>query len=220
MADLLFPIIRPQVRVRKFRQHEIYLDEFSYEELRSRYRFGGESIEFLTEILEKDLQRETKRNHALSPTLQILVALRFFASGSFLQIISDTFGLPKSSVSRVVKDVSLALAQKQNEFILWPSPAELQEVKRGFYDKGGFPGVIGCVDGTHVRIQAPRANENDFVNRKGFHSINVQAVCNHKVREHNVLSMIILCYNYLVSKASNFLIWEGGAHNFKDWKVV
>ena len=142
MADLLFP---------KFRQHEIYLDEFSDEELRSRYRFGRESIEFLTEILEKDLPRETKRNHALSPTLQILVALRFFASGSFLQIIGDTFGLPKSSVSRVVKDVSLALAQKQNEFILWPCPAELQEVKRGLYDKGGFPGVIGCVDRTHVR---------------------------------------------------------------------
>ena len=127
------------------------------------------------------------------PTLQILVALGFFASGSFLQIIGDIFGLPKCSVTRVVKDVSLALAHKQNEFILWPSPAELQEVKRGFYDKGGFPGVIGCVDGTHVRIQAPRANKNDFMNRKGFHSINVQAVCNHKGREHNVLSMIILC---------------------------
>ena len=80
--------------------------------------------------------------------------------------------------------MSLALAQKQKKFILWPSPAELQVVKRGFYDKGGFPGVIGCVDGTHVRIQAPSTNENDFVNRKGFHSINVQAVCNHNGREH------------------------------------
>ena len=89
-------------------------------------------------------------------------------------------GLPKSSVSRVVSDVSLALAKKQRKFISWPSPLEIQEVKRGFYDKGGFPGVIGCLDATHERIQAPSANESDFVNRKGFHSINVQAVCNHK----------------------------------------
>ena len=172
MADLLIPVIPSKIRERKFRQHEIFLEDVSDEELRSRYRFGRDSIEFLTEILKNDLQRQTKRNHALSPTQQILVALRFFASGSFLQLIGDTVGLPKSSVSRAVKDVSLALAQKQNEFILWPSPAELREVKRGFYDKGGFPGVIGCVDGTHVRIQAPTANENDFVNRKGFHSIN------------------------------------------------
>ena len=180
MADLLIPVIPPKIRKRKFRQHEIFLEDVSDEELRCRYRFGRDSIEFLTEILKNDLQRQTKRNHALSPTQQILVALRFFASGSFLQLIGDTVGLLKSSVSRAVKDVSLALAQKQNEFILWPSPAELQEVKRGFYDKGGFPGV----NGTHVRIQAPTANENDFVNRKGFHSINVQAVCNHKGKEH------------------------------------
>ena len=80
--------------------------------------------------------------------------------------------------------MSLALAQKQKKFILWPSLAELQVVKRGFYDKGGFPGVIGCVDGTHVRIQAPSTNENDFVNRKGFQSINVQAMCNHNGSEH------------------------------------
>ena len=57
MEDLLNPVIRPQIRERKFRQREIYLDEFSDEELRSRYRFGQDFIECLTEILENDLQR-------------------------------------------------------------------------------------------------------------------------------------------------------------------
>jgi hypothetical protein len=37
----------------------------------------------------------------------------------------------------------------------------------------GFPGVLGCVDGTFIRIQRPAENEPDFVNRKGFHSLNV-----------------------------------------------
>ena len=37
---------------------------------------------------------------------------------------------------------------------------------------------------TYVRIQAPSMNENDFVDRKGFHSINVEAVCSHNGREH------------------------------------
>ena len=55
MADLLIPVICPQIRERKFRQYEIYRDEFSDEELRSRYRFGRDSMEFLTEILENDL---------------------------------------------------------------------------------------------------------------------------------------------------------------------
>ena len=32
--------------------------------------------------------------------------------------------------------------------------------------------MIGSEDGTHVKIQGPTENENDYVNRKGFHSIN------------------------------------------------
>ena len=144
MADLLFPLIDPQIRERKFQQREIDLDELTDEELRSRYRFGWESKKFV-EILKDDLQRQTRRNHALSPTLKVLVALRFFASGSFLQIIGDTVGLPKSTVSRIVTDVSKALVNKQEQFINFPTePAEVQEVKRGFYEKGGFPGVVGC----------------------------------------------------------------------------
>lgn len=40
----------------------------------------------------------------------------------------------------------------------------------------GFPKVLGCVDGTQIRISTPTANEADFVNRKGFHSLNVQVL--------------------------------------------
>jgi hypothetical protein len=38
---------------------------------------------------------------------------------------------------------------------------------------------LGCIDGTHVPIQAPVDDEPSFVNRKGFHSINVQGICDH-----------------------------------------
>ena len=161
---------------RKFRLREDFsLHDCTDDELRSRYRFGRESIEVLVDLLRDDLERATARNHALSTTVQVLVALRFFASGSFLQVIGDTIGLSKSTVSRIIANVSYALAQNQMQ-----TEAEIAQIKRGFYDKGGFPGVIGCVDGTHVKIQGPTENENDYVNRKGFHSINAQAICNHK----------------------------------------
>ena len=50
-------------------------------------------------------------------------------------------------------------------------------LKADFFSVGGFPNVIGAVDGTNVRIQAPHEDEASFVNRKGFHSINVHAIC-------------------------------------------
>lgn len=54
-----------------------------------------------------------------------------------------------------------------------------------FYRTTGFPGVIGCIDCTHVAIVPPTNNlnlvENQhpeylYINRKNYHSINVQLV--------------------------------------------
>ncbi|XP_052065809.1 putative nuclease HARBI1 [Mytilus californianus] len=52
-----------------------------------------------------------------------------------------------------------------------------KKIKAGNFRIGGFPNVIGAIDGTHVRIQAPTTDEASYVNRKGYHIINVQAVC-------------------------------------------
>ena len=81
-------------------------------------------------LLRDDLERPTTRNHALSITVQVLVALCFFASESFLLVIGDTLGLSKSTVPHTVNNVSYALAQKQVHFIKWPSTeAEIRELK-------------------------------------------------------------------------------------------
>ena len=146
MADLLLGGLglmpAPRRKERTFRlPDEFSLSNFTDEELTSWYRFGRQSIEFLSELLRDDLERDTSRNHALSTIVQVLVALRFFASGSFLQVIGDTLGLSKSSVSRIIGQVSLALAQKQRNFIKWPSTEEILQYKRGFFlPRGGFLG--------------------------------------------------------------------------------
>lgn len=49
-------------------------------------------------------------------------------------------------------------------------------------EKFYVPGVIGCIDYTHAAIVAPPLDHPVhpgyvYLNRKGFHSINVQLVC-------------------------------------------
>ncbi|CAC5421336.1 HARBI1 [Mytilus coruscus] len=46
--------------------------------------------------------------------------------------------------------------------------------------------TIGTIDGSHVRIQAPSEDEPSFVNRKGVHSVNVQAVCDARGKFTNI----------------------------------
>lgn len=168
---------------RKIRRKEDFLDisKFSDRELRERFHFGLEAILFITDLLTEKLQRVTKRSYALTPLQQVLITLRFFASGSFLQNIGDCMGVDKSTVSRVVSDVTDAIVDISQRFIRWPCEAsEKQRIRTGFFSLGGFPNVIGCIDGTHIRIQAPTEDEKSYVNRKSYHSINVMAVCNDR----------------------------------------
>lgn len=66
-----------------------------------------------------------------------------------------------------------------NGFVRFIDEMDIGRIKDDFHDIKHFPGVIGCIDGTHVWITAPHDHEMDFVNRKGYHSINVQVICDH-----------------------------------------
>ena len=72
----------------------------------------GESILFITDLLACYLHRDTWCNQALQPLTHVLIALRFYASGSFLQVMGDTIGVDKSTISRVVIKVSRALVAR------------------------------------------------------------------------------------------------------------
>nr|CAH7729961.1 unnamed protein product [Callosobruchus chinensis] len=41
-----------------------------------------------------------------------------------------------------------------------------------------MPGVIGAIFCTHIRIPQPENNKYLYLNRKGYHSLNVHLICN------------------------------------------
>lgn len=88
-VDLLFHGVLLRRKI-NFNLNENLLDGLSEAEVKSRYRFSRNSIQFNTDTLAADLERPTGRNRALKPQEQVLVALRFFASGSFLEVVGDT----------------------------------------------------------------------------------------------------------------------------------
>lgn len=51
---------------------------------------------------------------------------------------------------------------------------KILEISTSFEDEGRFPGVIGLIDGTHIRIRAPENEPEAYINRKKFRSLNVQ----------------------------------------------
>ena len=52
-----------------------------------------------------------------------------------------------------------------------------------------MPGIIGAIDGTHIRIKSPGGdNQRRYINRKGWPSINVQAVCDRQMIFRNIVA--------------------------------
>ena len=53
-----------------------------------------------------------------------------------------------------------------------------------FYERTGFPGIIGCVDETHIKIAGPcESSQHLYFNRKGFFSLNPMIVST--INEYN-----------------------------------
>lgn len=58
--------------------------------------------------------------------------------------------------------------------ICWPNAERQKEISREVENICGLPGVVGFLDGTHIRLSSALNGERDFYNRKGFPSIQVQ----------------------------------------------
>lgn len=106
-----------------------------------------------------------------------------------MRVIGDLHGVTAAAAGRCIHDVSNAICSKVSRFIQWPDNTEVLLSKRNFYDyTNGFPNILGAIDGTHVPINGPHypSNESAFVNRKSFHSINCQILCNSEMKIYDM----------------------------------
>jgi len=90
--------------------------------------------------------------------------------------------MSRASVSRCMRKVSDAISERLDNIHFPATPGEVRNTKRSVYQIAQFPNVLGAVDGKFIPIISPKDNENEYVCRKGFHSLNIQAVVDHEMR--------------------------------------
>lgn len=120
-------------------------------------------------------------NHprGLSASEKLAATLKFLAQGTYQLGVGNDFTVPmaQSTFSETLNQTLRALEQHLKPYItLEMNEREKQEARRFFYDKSGIPGITMAVDGTHIRIVAPKENPVMYYNRKGFYSLNALMV--------------------------------------------
>ncbi|XP_071641997.1 putative nuclease HARBI1 [Temnothorax longispinosus] len=167
---------RPKV----IRRRPLYFEEYDDIDFHARFRLSKESVTAVLAEIEQEISYKIEQNNVISPMKQLLLTLRFYATGSHLLSAGDYSGVSKTSSHRIIHRVTAAIARLRPRYIKFPMLAE--EIKREqmkFFDIARFPRVIGCIDCTHIKVQSFGGNDAEyFRNRKGYFSVNVQAVCN------------------------------------------
>lgn len=154
-----------------------------------RYRFSKPVVLKILEQIDAALEFPTDRNKPLTPVQQLLLTLRFYATGSFQIVSGDLHGISKATVSRYIRKVSEAIASLSHLYINFPIEHERRKVAQDFYRIGRFPGVVGAIDCSHIPITSPGGdNAETFRNRKGYFSINVQTVCDSNLLIRNIVA--------------------------------
>lgn len=182
LERLNFVIQHSQSRMYEIREEPAFI-RLSSSEFVQIHRLTPETFVKLSQLLEDDLRPKTRRSHSLSVNEQLEIALRFYASGTFQSVVGFSSKVKQPTVSRVVSRVTDAIIRHSSDMIKWPTLQQQRHHSQAFQQFKGMPNVIGCVDGTHVRlVNRPEIHEEAYINRKQYHSINAMITCDSELR--------------------------------------
>ena len=182
LSNLMLPRVWASPRSQSF--WEQTCEEWSDRQWIENLRMSRESFDHLAQQLSPHIKKtDTNFRKAIPARQRLAITLYWLSDNAHYRTIANLFGVGKSTVCGIVKDVCQAIVRVLLPlYIRLPqSPQEIQRIIDGFADRAGFPQVVGAVDGCHIPIQAPKTSPEDYVNRKDFHSILLQALvdCNY-----------------------------------------
>ena len=115
--------------------------------------------------------------------LQLACGLHYLTKGSAYSVCLGTFGIGKSTAHKYVSKFILAIKRTYPEAIRIPSVVKLDTMVQKTMTKfrrspevDGTARVFGAVDGTHIRCIAPDNKRDEYCNRHGKYSLNVQGL--------------------------------------------
>ena len=113
--------------------------------------------------------KASEKREPIGPSERLCVTLRYLVTGDAQSTMPLSYGISKTSVSRIIKETTDALWKvlSEREFFKAPSSEkEWVEIADQFERKWNFGNYIDAIDGKHVLMQAPPRSGSYFFNYK------------------------------------------------------
>ena len=141
------------------------LSEWMDEELVAEFRMRKQEIKYVCSLVKDDMAQLGSRSSDTTLEEKVLICLKTLGSGSFQNCSKDFVQVSQPRVSKILTSFSDSMVKLAPKFIFMPpTRANIFETKHNFYQVAGFPGVIGCIDGSYIPIVAPHEDEFAYVN--------------------------------------------------------
>lgn len=165
---------------------EHWVDKYIDEDFKRHFRLSRERFTFVLNVLITEGLVGAK-SWSVEPKKTLEIAIWYLGNQDSMGEISEKFEVSTTTVFNCRNKVCSILARLSKRFIQWPcTPEDIERTESEFKELAGFPGVVGAIDGSHVKIQAPSVHETEYINRKMFHSVNLQGICNARGKFTNV----------------------------------
>ena len=106
------------------------------------------------------------------------MSLYHLASCGELRVSANQFGRSKTSVHRhLLRFVDAVVEHLMMDYVCMPDVVEAKQIAERWASKYCLPQAYGAIDGTHIPITAPEEGYRDYINRKQWPSVVLQAVC-------------------------------------------
>ncbi|XP_067950255.1 uncharacterized protein [Watersipora subatra] len=156
--DNVLPKSRPGVWLQHFRMPETIVDE-------------------ICELVRDDMSPQERCVRKPVPLKKrVCIAVFKLASCCEYSKVATVFGVSKTTVHRCLYAFCHAMSRKKHQFITWYSDVEAGEIADIIEANYKYPQAIGAVDGTHFEIIPPADGMADFLCRKMYPSVVMQAV--------------------------------------------
>ena len=116
---------------RLFRDRSNPLEDLPEDEVFRKYRFNPATILYILQIIP-DIATKTQRSNPVPPLLQLLVCLRFLATGAIHTVMGDTTELSRSAAGCCIRRVSAMICDAYRRLIQFPTGMRAVDAKKAF----------------------------------------------------------------------------------------